>query len=187
MPSPDAAAAPELDPEGRFRMGGRISIAVIVTYAILLVLLIVVVAPDAPGVYSWALYVLVGLTLVFLGRYLSTRYTIDDSHLRARTLFGGRRIPLEDVRAIEFASLRDLAPTGGFFAAWGLGGRMFSPAIGEFELVFTDAAKGLLVTAGAYPVYISPRDRDAFARELSRRVRSYTGPLAKDAGRPSGP
>lgn len=63
---------------------------------------------------------------------------------------------------------------------------MYSQLIGEFDSIYTDAATGLLVSAGAYPVYISPKDSEAFARELSRRARSYSGPLLKDVGNPAG-
>lgn len=62
---------------------------------------------------------------------------------------------------------------------------MWSPTIGQFDAIYTDPAKGLLVTAGEVPLYLSPRDPDEFARELSRRVRSYTGPLQVDVGYPT--
>ena len=62
---------------------------------------------------------------------------------------------------------------------------MWSPRVGPFDAIYSDPAHGLLVTAGEIPVYISPVDIDGFARELSRRVRSYTGPLAVDVGGPN--
>lgn len=143
--------------------------------------------PHTSTSYLWVPYLLLALTAVLLARYLSTYYVLDDTYLRARRLFGGRTIRLEEVRRIEYASLRDLVPISGGFGlgAWGWRGRMYSPSIGDFDSVFTDAARGLLVTAGAYPLYLSPRDPVAFARELSRRVRSYTGPLARDVGDPN--
>ncbi len=155
-------------------------------YVVLLVLVVVLVVPSSVGTYGWVPYILVALTLFFLVRYLSTSYAIDDTYLRARRILGGRTIRLEEVRRIEYASLRDLVPVsaGLGLGAWGWRGRMYSPTIGEFDSVYTDPAKGLVVTAGAYPLYISPRDPAGFARELSRRVRSYTGPLAKDVGDP---
>ncbi len=57
--------------------------------------------------------------------------------------------------------------------------------IAASDEIYTDAARGLLVSAGACPVYISPKDSTAFARELSRRARSYSGPLLKDVGNPT--
>ena len=95
---------------------------------------------------------------------------------------------LEEVRRIEYSSLRDLAPTGGWFGvgSWGWRGRMWSPEVGEFDSVYTDAARGLLVTAGTHPLYLSPSDLEEFAKELSRRVRSSPARCAKDVGSPGG-
>jgi hypothetical protein len=118
----------------------------------------------------------------FLVRYLSTSYSIDDVYLRAWRIAGGRRIHLADVRKIEVIRLRDLSPTG-FFGSWGWRGRMWSPLIGHFDAIYSDPT-GLLLTADGVPLFISPRHAGEFARELSRRVRSYTGPLAVDAGAP---
>ncbi len=61
---------------------------------------------------------------------------------------------------------------------------MWSPAIGEFDSIYTDPAAASSSPREPYPLYLSPTDREAFARELSRRVRSYTGPLAVDVGAP---
>ena len=168
-------------------MRARLSIAVIVAYAVMLLLVVIVVAPRSTSGYGWTLYFLLALTLLFLARYLSTRYWMDDRQLVAWRIFGTRRIALSEVRAIEHASLRDLATVGGAFGMGSLGwrGRMYSTQIGDFDSIYTDAADGLLVTAGAYPLYISPVDRDTFARELSRRARSYSGGLLKDVGHPS--
>ena len=186
MPPPEPAPPSPAEDDGVYRMGGRISAAVIGAYLFMLVLIVLLIAPRETGGYTWVTYFVGGLTVFLLARYLSTRYSMDDTHLRAWKLLGGRKVPLEEVRAIEFASLRELAPTGGMFGmgSWGWRGRLFSSTIGEFDSVYTDAARGLLVTAGAYPLYISPRDLDGFARELSRRVRSYSGLLSKDVGNP---
>ena len=135
--------------------------------------------------YAWAPYVLVALALLFLARYVTTAYILDDSFLRARRVLGGRRIALERVRKIEFTSIRDLGSTGGILGSWGWRGRMWSSRVGYLDAIFTDAAQGILVTADGVPLYISPVDRLEFARELSRRVRSYTGRLTVDVGDPS--
>ena len=132
----------------------------------------------------WAPWVISIFLLLSLARYLSTYYRIDDAYLSARRILGGTRVRLDQVRRIEYTSLRDLSPTTGIIGSWGWRGRMWSPVIGRFESVHTDAAHGLLVTAGDYPLYISPRDSTGFARELSRRVRSYSGRLAVDVGDP---
>ena len=130
-------------------------------------------------------YLLVGVTLFFLLRYLSTSYLLDDSTLRARRILGSRVIRLETVRKIEYANLRDLGPVG-MFGSWGYRGRMWSPTIGSFDAIYTDS-RGLLVTAGDHPLFISPYRGDEFARELSRRVRSYVGELEVDVGASSPP
>jgi len=127
------------------------------------------------------IYVLIAVVLFLLARYFSTGYWIDDSYLHARRILGPRRVPLADIRKIEYMRLRDLSPTG-FFGAWGYRGRMWSPYIGKFDAIFTDPT-GILVTAGAVPLFISPSRPEAFARELSRRARSYSGELSVDAGR----
>jgi Bacterial PH domain len=127
-------------------------------------------------------YALMVITLFFLARYLSTHYEIDEAYLYARRIFGSRRIALSEIRKIEAGRLRDLSPTS-FFGSWGYRGRMWSPVIGKFDAVFTDPS-GLVVTPDEIPIFISPRRSEDFARELSRRVRSYTGPLAVDHGAP---
>jgi hypothetical protein len=185
---PERPAATEQAPEERYRMRAKLSPAVVGVYLFMMLLIGLVVGPRSTSSYGWALYFLLAVTALFLVRYLSTRYWMDDSFLVAWRILGGRRISLEEVRAIEYASLRDLAPTGGVLGigSFGWRGRMHSSSIGEFDSIYTEAALGLLVTAGAYPLYISPVRPDEFARELSRRVRSYTGDLAKDVGRPGG-
>jgi hypothetical protein len=176
------------DAEGRYVVGARLSGAVVGAYAVLLLLIVFLIGPRLASADAWVTIFLVALTVLFLARYLSTRYVLDDVQLKATRILGGRRVPLEDVRAIEFASLRSLVPTGGLLGmgSWGWRGRMYSSTVGEFDSIFTDAASGLMVTAGAYPLYISPKHPEEFARELSRRVRSYTGPLLRDVGYPGG-
>ncbi len=171
-----------LDEEMRYRARGQLSVAIIATYALLLLVIVLVLVPRIAPSDAWVSYVLVALTVFFLVRYLSVTYTIDDEYLRAWKLLGGCRVALDEVRGLEYSSLRSLAPTGGWFGvgSWGWHGRMWSPSIGEFESVYTDPARGILVTAGALPLYISPARLEAFARELSRRARSYSGPLAVD-------
>lgn len=120
------------------------------------------------------------LVLVFLARYLSTYYVIDAEYLSARRILGGQRVRLKNIRRIEYASLRDLSATG-FWGSWGWRGRMWSPRIGRFDSIYTET-KGLLVTAGDIPLFISPRNSDEFAQELSRRVRSLGGRLMSDDG-----
>jgi len=152
-------------------------------YAVIILLLFAVVLPSAIDTNPDFVYLLVAATLFFLVRYLTTSYTIDDTNLVAWRIFGPRRKPLQDIHKIEFLALRDLSATG-FFGSWGYRGRMWSPYISTFDAIYTDPV-GILVSGGAYPLFISPRHREEFARELSRRVRSYSGELTVDAGRPA--
>lgn len=116
--------------------------------------------------------VLVAALIVYLGRYLSTRYLLGSRTFIAARLFGSRRMPIEEIRHVEPANLRDLAPVS-FIGSWGWRGRMWSPRIGPFDTVHT-SSEGLLVSGGeGVPVFISPKDPTAFVSELSRRVRSY--------------
>jgi len=160
---------------------------VIVGAYLVLLLLVVYILPGSPvnGAW-WTPWALAAVLVFFLARYLSTSYRLDETHLRAWRIAGGARLRLDQVHRIEYASLRDLSPTG-FFGAWGWRGRMWSPAVGHFDSVFTDANNGLLVTAEGEPLFISPRDPEAFARELSRRVRSYRRELVVDVGAPGAP
>jgi hypothetical protein len=169
-------------------MGGRLSAGVVGAYLLVAVLIFVLVAPRSGGRYVWVPYFLSGATILFLAKYLSTRYTIRDAVLVAGQLGGRREVRLQDVRAIEYVSLRDLSPFGGFhiLGEWGWRGPRFSRSIGAFDAIYSEANAGLLVTGGANPLYISPREPQRFARELSRRVRSAVGPLSKEAG-PPGP
>ena len=153
---------------------------------VFLILVLFLVLPSAGLRAGWAFDVIILFFIFFLIRYLSTFYTIDDTHLRAWRLFGNRRVRLEEVHQIEYSSMRDLGPTG-FIGSWGWRGRMWSPVIGHFDAIYTDPARGILVTPDGVPIYISPVDMEEFARELSRRVRSYTGRLAVDVGDPRGP
>ncbi|MGI0068556.1 MAG: hypothetical protein ACREB9_09185, partial [Thermoplasmata archaeon] len=59
----------------------------------------------------------------------------------------------------------------------------WSPVIGSFDSVQT-STRGIMVYAGPTPLYITPKHPDEFVRELSRRVRSYRGPLEVDHGAP---
>ncbi len=149
----------------------------------LIVILALVLRADFTTSIAWAPILILALLAFFLARYLSTEYTMDDEYLRAWRILGGQKIPLSSVRQIEFRSMRDLAPSG-FFGAWGWHGRMWSPQIGRFDAIQTESA-GILVTGGEHPLFVSPRNATTFARELSRRVRSYTGPLPVDAGAPA--
>jgi hypothetical protein len=180
-----AATAPPARPansHGRYRAGGQLSYVTIGVYVLLLLVLYFIVLPSPAVSYPTGIEFIILVTLFFLARYLSTSYTIDDTYLRVSRIAGGRRIRLADIRKIEYSKLRDLSPTG-FFGSWGWRGRMWSPVIGPFDAVYTDPA-GILVTVGAVPIFISPRRAPEFARELSRRVRSYAGPLAVDVGQP---
>lgn len=186
-PSGSLPASPPspLDDDGVYRARGRFSVAVVVVYVVLLLVLLFVVVPREATTFAWVPYFLSALIVFLVVRYLSTTYRIDESELRAARLLGGRKIPLDQIRRIEYSALRDLAATG-MLALGPIGwhGRLWSPVIGEFDTVFTDAGRGLLVTAAGNPLYISPQNPEEFARELSRRVRSYTGPLEKDVGHP---
>lgn len=156
---------------GRFRVGAPISVGVVVLYALLVV--IIVYASERAAFSSNPIVpeFLVAVMFLFLARHASTYYVLDDRALYARRLFGSRSIPLEQVRILEFANLRDLGPVS-FFGGWGWRGRMWSPLIQTFDAIHTVSA-GILVTAGDVPLFISPKRPEEFATELSRRVRSY--------------
>jgi hypothetical protein len=168
---------------GTYRQRGRFSYLIIGTY-VFLILIVLLFVPRS-SVPWYAVYGVVVLFLFFLIRYLSTTYTLNDTHLGAWRLPGLRRVPLESVRRIEYTSLRDLGPSS-FLGSWGWRGRMWSAALGSFDAVYTDPARGLLITGEGVPIYITPNDLGEFARELSRRVRSYTGRLMVDVGDPQG-
>jgi hypothetical protein len=124
--------------------------------------------------------VLAVVLLFFLARYASTHYVLTPEELRARRLAGSRTVRLEEIRSIERANLRDLGPVG-LIGTWGWRGRVWSPVIGSFDTCHT-VSEGLLVSAGRVPLFISPRDPVAFARELSRRARSWGVDLPADPG-----
>jgi PH (Pleckstrin Homology) domain-containing protein len=151
-------------------MPSVISVGVVVFY------LILIVAITYLGAYrltsSLVAEVLVAALILYLGRYISTRYWLSPRTFGAVRLFGSRRIPIEEIRHVERANLRELAPVS-FIGSWGWRGRMWSPRIGPFDTVHT-VSDGLLVSGGSgVPVFISPKDPEGFVSELSRRVRSY--------------
>ena len=153
----------------------------------MLILIVLLLLPSSADLLTiYAPWILGALLTIFLLRYVSTTYSLNDTHLSAWRIFGGRRVPLAEIRKIQYSSMRDLGPTGGIFGSWGWRGRMWSPQIGRFDAIYTDASKGLLVTVGEVPMYITPVDLTEFARELSRRVRSYSGRLVADVGDPLG-
>lgn len=156
------------------------SLGVIGFYLVLILGLIYASYAQAYSSVPYITELLVVVLLLFLARYASTRYSLDAETLSAWRLFGSRRVRLEEVRKIEFANLRDLGPVG-ILGGWGWRGRMWSPLVGRFDSIHT-ASAGLLVTAGPVPLFISPPDPAAFARELSRRVRSYNETLEVDVG-----
>jgi hypothetical protein len=153
-------------------MGARISPGVVGFYLFLMGLLVAVLASArAASSIPYLPQLLVLVLAIFLLRYVSTTYSIDTETLRARRLFGSRRVPLDEVRRLEYANLRDLAPVS-MIGGWGWRGRMWSAGEGPFDAIHT-VSEGILVVAGAVPLFISPRRREEFFRELSRRVRSY--------------
>jgi Bacterial PH domain len=172
-PSPETAAH---DDHGRvekprpYHMPARLSVGIIVFY---LLLIAVITYLGAYRIMNEVIAEVLDVALiVYLGRYMSTRYRLTPYTFAASRLFGSRRIPIEEIRRVVPANLRDLAPAS-FFGSWGWRGRMWSPQIGPFDTVHT-ASEGLLVSGGTgVPVFISPTDPDGFATELSRRVRSY--------------
>lgn len=161
------------------------SYATIGTYVFIALLLVATSRAALVSTFPYVSDILAGLFLIFLARYISTRYWLDSERLTAWRLFGARHVPYAKVRRIEYGNLRDLAPVG-FFGSWGWRGRMWSPMLGRFDSVYT-ISKGLVITGGDVPLFISPRDPPGFARELSRRVRSVVGTLDVDVGAPGAP
>jgi Bacterial PH domain len=176
MSPPAAPGSPAPDP-GRYVSIAPRSIPVVAVYLILAAALFYY--RDSIST-PWAFAFLSAVLLVYLVRYVSTYYVLDSDELKARRLFGSRRIRFEDIRAIQLANLRDLGPVG-LVGTWGWRGRVWSPIIGSFDTVHT-VSPGLLITAGKAPIFISPRDPVAFGRELSRRARSWGVDLASDPG-----
>jgi hypothetical protein len=180
-PEPLPTKAARIDSEGRYHARAKYSGWNLGAYVVLLVLIVVLI--HAPAGQAWVPYVLVAIVLLLIARYVSTHYVIDDTYLRVSRLLGGRRLPLEEVRKIDYASIRDLSPVG-FFGSWGWRGRMWSPRVGTFDALYTDTA-GVLVDTTDVPLFVSPANPAEFTRELSRRVRSFTGPLELDVGDPA--
>lgn len=180
----DPRATATAPPPERLGVPAPWSYATVGTYLVIAVLLFLTSRANLVSSFPYASDVLAGLFLAFLLRYVSTRYWLDTDHLTAWRLFGSRRVPFDRIRRIEYGNLRDLGPVG-FFGSWGWRGRMWCPALGRFDSVYT-VSQGLVVTGGVVPLFISPRDPPAFARELSRRVRSVVGPLDVDVGAPPG-
>ncbi|MCI4332024.1 MAG: PH domain-containing protein [Thermoplasmata archaeon] len=168
------------DAQGVYHQPAPISFGMLAFYLLLMVLLIYASSRGTFSSFPFITELLIGVFLLFLVRSAATRYRLDAEELVAWRIFGNRRIRLETVRKIEYANLRDLGPVG-MFGSWGWRGRLWSPIVGSFDAIQT-VSSGLLVTAGTHPLFISPKDPDAFAQELSRRVRSYTGPLETDVG-----
>ena len=159
------------DARGRVRVGAPVSAAVVILYLALVVLIVYATSRTRFTSNPLVPEFLVAVIFLFLGRYASTYYVLDDRALHARRLFGSRTVSLEEVRKIELANLRDLGPVS-FFGGWGWRGRMWSPFIQTFDAIHT-VSPGVLVTAGDVPLFVSPKDPGRFAEELSRRVRSY--------------
>lgn len=159
------------DTPGRFRAGAPISAGVVILYGLLVVIVVYATSRASFSSNPIVPEVLVAVLFLFLARHVSTYYVLDDRALHARRIFGSRSIPLEQVRMLEFANLRDLGPVS-FFGGWGWRGRMWSPLIQTFDAIHTVSA-GILVTAGDVPLFVSPKHPEEFAAELSRRVRSY--------------
>jgi hypothetical protein len=160
------------DARGRIRVGAPISVAVVVLYIVLTLLIVYATLNSSFTSNPLVPEFLIAVIFLFLARYASTYYVLDDRALHARRIFGSRSVPLEEVRRVEFANLRDLGPVS-FFGGWGWRGRMWSPLIQTFDAIHT-VSPGILVTAGEHPLFISPKQVDEFAQELSRRVRSYS-------------
>jgi hypothetical protein len=151
-------------------MGARLSAGIVIFYVVLILVIVYL------GLYRLTTVLvaelLVTALILYLGRYLSTRYRMDARTFGALRLFGSRRLPLEEIRHAGPANLRDLAPVS-LVGSWGWRGRMWSPRLGPFDTVHT-SSEGLLISPeNGVPLFISPADPGAFLTELSRRVRSY--------------
>jgi len=171
------------DARGRVRVGAPVSVATVVLYLVLVVLVVYATQKARFSTNPLVPEFVVAVLFLFLARYASTYYLLDDRALHARRLFGSRTVPLEDVRQIQLANLRDFGPVG-FFGGWGWRGRMWSPFLQTFDAIHT-VSPGVLVTAGEVPLFISPKDPAEFGRELSRRVRSYNPEVDVSAYSPS--
>ena len=161
-------------------MHAAIPLSTVGFYILLVALLLYADSRNPTGGFPFVVTFLIAVILVFLARFLTTEYLLDAEFLRARRLFGSRRVRLEEVRKIEYGNLRELGGVS-FFGGWGWRGRLWSPVVGAFDSIST-VSRGLLVSEGRVPVFISPKDVDGFARELSRRARSYHEELEVDVG-----
>ncbi|HEV2317893.1 MAG TPA: PH domain-containing protein [Thermoplasmata archaeon] len=171
---PTGASATTASPVRVFVRPATQSLGVVGLYSLLIVLMLYVYYRGDEGLVSDLLApFLVVVLLVYLARYSTTRYRIDDRSLRAQRLFGSRTLQLDQVRRIQRANLRTLGAVG-FLGTWGWRGRVWSPMVGNFDTVHT-VSDGLLIAADGVPVFISPIDPDGFQQELSRRVRSVNG------------
>ncbi|MCI4345718.1 MAG: PH domain-containing protein [Thermoplasmata archaeon] len=175
IPGSPSGGAPTLV----YTMPAARGISVVVFYIALMFIVLAVEFYSPSASYVPYLYPLLEvLLLLFLLRYATTRYRIDGHALYAQRILGGRRVPLEEIRKIQYANLRELGPVG-LSASWGWRGRGWSPVVGKMDSVAT-VSRGLLVSAGEIPVFISPVDAVGFRRELSRRVRSVGGGAPPD-------
>jgi hypothetical protein len=170
--------APRTDATGRYVNVAPRSAATVGFYLVLVGILIYLNGVSSFSVPSFPALLAV-ILLVYLARYASTRYVMDSDTLIAGRLFGSRRVHLEQIRRVELANLRDLGPVG-LLGTWGWRGRVWSPTIGTFDCIHT-VSPGVLVSVGAVPMFLSPRDPMGFARELSRRARSWGVELEPDA------
>lgn len=123
---------------------------------------------------------LVALLLVYLGRFLSLTYKIEDGQVKALRLFGSRREPLSSVRKVEVDSLRNLSPVS-MLGGWGWRSRMWSPHIGAFDNLST-IHQGVIVYADGAPFFISPKDIDGFLKQLDESCGGKLLNLGRDEG-----
>jgi hypothetical protein len=157
-----------------YRRPAAYSAGVVGFYAVLILVMLYVYYRGAPNLVSTLLVPFVIIVLmVYLARYSSTRYRIDDRSLLAWRLFGARRMELRSITRIRRANLRGLAPVG-FLGTWGWRGRVWSPVVGNFDTVHT-GSDGILISGQGVPLFVTPVDPNGFQRELSRRVRSVNG------------
>lgn len=168
---------------GRVRFAAPVSPGVLILYLVLGVVIVYATYHSSFSSNPLVPEFLIAVLFLFLARHVSTYYVLDDRALHARRLFGSRTIQLDQIRMIEFANLRDLGPVS-FFGGWGWRGRMWSPLIQTFDTIHT-VSPGVLVTAGDVPLFVSPKDPERFAEELSRRARSYNPSVPLSSFSPS--
>jgi hypothetical protein len=164
-----------------YRQTARYSIGVFVFYAFLILIMVwVYLRGSADIVSSYLVPFILLLLIVYYIRYMSTHYRIDGRSFYASRLFGSRKLALRNIRKVQRANLRELGGIG-MLGTWGWRGRVWSPILGPYDTVHT-TSEGLLVTGLKVPVFISPRDPEAFQRELVRRVRAESGDEPPDTG-----